>query len=95
MSVENYSEDRIRNAYRNPSQLTDADCVEIRKRMAADNKSWRVRKKREENAGGFDPKEANRQRNFAASKKRRNSNWLKRELTEDEKRRLSATWVAE
>lgn len=92
MSVENYSEDRIRNAYRNPSQLTDADCVEIRKRMAADNKSWRTRKRREELAGGHDPAESKRQRQWAASKKRRNNNGIRRELNEDEKRQLSAAW---
>ena len=88
-----YSEIRIRNAYCGAS-LTNADCVEIRKRMAADNKSWRVRKKREENAGGFDPKEADRQREFAR-KKLRNNKVIPPDLSELEIERLKSSWVAE
>ena len=95
MSVENYSEDRIRNAYRNPSRLKDEDIAEIRRRMAASNREWRKRKKREENAGGFDPKEADRQRQFAASKKRCNDKGIRRDLSELEIEQIKSAWVAE
>ncbi|MFC5738643.1 hypothetical protein [Sinirhodobacter huangdaonensis] len=95
MDKETFSEVRIANAFKPNVELSDQDIAEMRRRMAASNREWKKRKKREEIEGGFDPKEADRQRQFAASKKRRNNKGMRRDLSELEIAQLKSAWVAE
>ena len=85
------SEERLRNAYRNPSLLTDEDIAEMRRRMAASNREWKKRKKREEDAGGFDEREVARAKRYNENY-RNKTNWKRRELTADEKGKLLRAW---
>lgn len=66
------SEERLRNAFRG-APLSDEDIAEMQRRVFVENKEWKLRKSRQENAGGSDEKEAERQRQY--SKIRRQSTW--------------------
>lgn len=68
-----YSEIRIVEAFKYPSRLTDEDIAEMQRRVLVENKKWKLRKSRQENAGGSDEKEAERQRQYSTG--RRKSTW--------------------
>lgn len=59
-----YSEWRIANCFRG-AELTAEDISEMQRRIITENKEWKRRKSREENAGGFDEDEIARQRKYA------------------------------
>lgn len=83
--------DRLLNAFKSPSLLSDEDIIEIQRRSIADNSEWKKRKRREENSGGFDENEIAIARRYSESR-RIKKKWTRRELTADEKSQLKAAW---
>lgn len=83
--------DRIRNAFKSPSLLSDEDISEIQRRCIADNKEWKRRKSRIENVGEI--LEGNRTRNQSKVRKSKLSSGIRRDLTEEEKGQLLRAWL--
>lgn len=89
MKIEEFSEMRIANAFNLPSQLTIADCAEMQRRTIAESKAWKTRKRREEEAGGFDEQYNKRQKNY-----QRRAKWMKRRINDADRAVLLGAWTA-
>lgn len=89
MPIEEFSEMRIANAFKLPSQLTIADYVEMQRRCREENKQWKRRKRREEEAGGSDEEYNKRQRKYQNKPK-----WMKRRLNDAHRDKLLRAWAA-
>lgn len=81
------TEERLRNAYRTPSLLTDEDIAEMQRRTIAENKAWKTRKRRQENVGEVIEDKPKDQR-FNSQKNR----IIRRELTAEDNAKLLAAW---
>lgn len=82
--------DRLRNAFKAPSLLSDEDISEIQRRCIADNKEWKRRKNRIENVGEI--LEGSRTRNQSKVRKPKLNSGIRRELSEAEKVQLLRAW---
>ena len=82
--------DRIRNAFKSPSLLSDEDISEIQRRCISEIKEWRRRKSRIENVGQV--LEGNRSRNQSKGRKPKSDNLVRRDLSEAEKSQLLRAW---
>lgn len=81
------TEERLRNAYRTPSLLTDEDIAEMQRRTIAENKAWKTRKRRQESVGEIIEDKPKDQR-FNSRKNR----IIRRDLSDLEKLQLLAAW---
>ena len=69
-----YSEWRIANAFKPNVEMTAEDIVEMQRRVIAENKEWKRRKRKQENTGEvIDEAELERQRRY--SRKRKKPSW--------------------
>lgn len=82
--------DRIRNAFKSPSLLSDEDISEMQRRCIAEIKEWKRRKSRIENVGEI--LEGSRTRNQSKGRKPKLNNEIRRDLTEEEKSQLLRAW---
>lgn len=85
--IEIFSEMRIANAFKLPSQLTDADLSEIEKRIKADVSQWKVRMRKLEN-GGSCQSELARQRKYY-----KKVQWSERHIGKAKQAELAAGWA--
>ena len=83
--------DRLRNAFKAPSLLSDEDISEIQRRCIAEIKEWRRRKNRIENVGEI--LEGSRNRNQSKVRKPKLNSGIRRDLTEEEKGQLLRAWL--
>lgn len=88
MTIEEFSEMRIANAFKIPSQLTIADYVEMQKRIKAEQVSWRRRGIAQERLG-YSREETDRQRKYY---KKKVPKWLRRKLTDADRAILAQAW---
>lgn len=87
-----YSEIRIANAFKSGVVLSDEDVIEMQRRVIAENKEWKRRKRRQESTGeAIDESQIERGRK-SAERYRRKKQWIRRELTEDERLQLQSAW---
>lgn len=89
MTIEEFSEMHIANAFKLPSQLTIADYVEMQRRAIAESRAWKTRKRREEEAGGFDEQYNKRQKKYQNKPK-----WAKRRISDVDRATLLRAWAA-
>lgn len=82
--------DRLRNAFKSPSLLSDEDISKIQRRCIAEVKEWRRRKNRIENVG--EVLDGNRSRNQSKGRKPELNIGIRRDLTEEEKGQLLRAW---
>lgn len=70
MNNETFNEYRIANAFKPGVALSDEEIAEMQRRVIAENKSWRITKKRQEYAGSSDEKETERQKKYFRSRRK-------------------------
>lgn len=82
--------ERLRNAFKAPSLLSDEDISEMQRRCIAEIREWKRRKSRIENVGEFN--DGNRKRNQSKGRKPKVNKEIRRDLTEEEKGQLLRAW---
>ena len=85
--IETFSEMRIANAFKLPSQLTDADLSETQNRIKNDVTKWKARVRKLEN-GGSCQSELARQRKYYKRKP-----WSERHIGKAKQAELAAGWA--
>ncbi|WP_147273326.1 hypothetical protein [Paracoccus lutimaris] len=88
MTIETFDETHIAKAFKNPSQLTIADCAEMQRRIKAEQLSWRRRGIAQERLG-YSSQEAERQKKYYKPK---NPKWMRRKLTDTDREILTQAW---
>lgn len=85
--------DRLRNAFKSPSLLSDEDIIEMLCCVLAEVKNWKRRKNRIENVGQvLDENEIATARRYSDNR-RIKRDWTRRKLTEDEMDKLIRAWL--
>jgi len=88
-----FDEIRIAEAFKFPARLTEADVLELAKRMRKDAKTRERNVRRIEGAGSFDEIETAKQKIWAANKRNKRRNWMTRKLSDAEIAQLAAGWA--
>ena len=88
MTVETFSELRIANAFKLPSQLTIADCAEMQRKIKAEQTQWKLRNKAQDRLG-YSREEAERQRKYY---KKKVPKWMRRKLSDADCAILAQAW---
>lgn len=83
--------DRLRNAFKAPSLLSDEDISEMQRRCVAEIKEWKRRKSKIENVGEYN--DGARRRNQSRKIKSKFDSLIRRDLSEEEKSQLLRAWL--